>query len=380
MKNNDLDQILQQALSPIEPDKNLNTKIRLKMEEKNMLKVNKKLSIKVATLVATITICLGSITAFAAWKYLSLDAVAEKLNDYNLSSAFNSSNSIKINETQKYGDYKITFLGVISGENLSDSLSKDDKGNINSDRTYAVVAIENADGTPMPSSTDPNYGKTPFFVSPLISGQNPSEYNIITMNGGYSEFVNNGILYRIAECDNVEVFADHDLYLCVSSTSFYDNKAYNYDKQTGKVTRNNNYQGVNALFNLPLDKSKGNKDAADAYLKKLETSWKEDSTDTTDILADSWGTWDEQRLSTDATLDKNSVQTLTPDKDGNIHYFYNNGSTQIDSIILVDALFEKDQFGMSSCMHLSGSEDLEQIQTFTRNKDKTITVAIYNPK
>jgi len=380
MKNDDLDQILQQTLSPIEPNKRLNQKLRIKLEEKNMAVNNKKISIKIAVLVTVLTISLGSITAFAAWKYLSLDKIAEKMNDHNLSSAFNSSNSIKINEIQKYGDYKITLLGVVSGENLSDYLQTNDKCNVSYDRTYAVVAIEKNDGTPMPSSSDSDYGKETFFVSPLISGLDPNKYNIVTMNGGYNEFVQDGIMYRIAECDNVEVFADHDLYVCVNSGTFYDKDAYNYDEQTGKITRNNNYSGVNALFKLPLDKSKSDKNAADEYLKKLETSWAGNPIDSTDSLTNNWGSWDEKRLKTDASLDKKSVQTLTPDKDGYVHYSYNNGSTNLDFIILVSEFFEKDQVGMSPNMHLSGSEKLEEILTFTRNENGTITAAVYIPK
>lgn len=384
MNNNDLDKILQQALSPIEPDENLNKKIRLKLEEKSMGNVKKKLSIKIATLVAAATLILGSVTAFAAWKYLSLGTVAEKVSNHSLSSAFNSSTSIKINETQKYGDYKITLLGIVSGKDLTDFVSMDEHGNIFSDRSYIVVAIENADGKPMPSSKSADYGKQPFFVSPLISGLNPNEYNSTTMNGGYSEFVNDGVLYRIAECDNVEAFADHDLYVCVLSNTFYDNNAYNYNNQTGKITRNNNYDGVNALFNLPLDKSKANKNAADEYIKKLKSSWEENSKEDADTSADIFGTWDEERLKTDATLDKNSVKTLTPDKDGYIHYYYENDFGTQDLTLLVSGFFTEDQVGMSPCMSFTSSnpeehDKFDTITTYTRNKDGTITVAVYIP-
>ncbi len=36
-------------------------------------------------------------------------------------------------------------------------------------------------------------------ASPLIKGQNPSFFNAVTMSGGYSEFVQDGVLYRKLE-------------------------------------------------------------------------------------------------------------------------------------------------------------------------------------
>ncbi len=43
-----------------------------------------------------------------------------------------------------------------------------------------------------------------------------------------------------------------------------------FDEATGEITRNEGYEGVNALFLLPLDKGKADKEKAEAYLKQLE--------------------------------------------------------------------------------------------------------------
>ena len=133
-----------------------------------------------------------------------------------------------------------------------------------------VTAIENADGSPRPDVSDEHYGEDPFFVSPLIKGQNPSIFNAITMVGGYTEYVQDGIQYRITETDNVEMFADRTLYLAVSSGSLYDSNAYQFDEATGEITRTENYEGVNALFHLPLDEKKADQEKADAYIRELE--------------------------------------------------------------------------------------------------------------
>lgn len=76
----------------------------------------------------------------------------------------------------------------------------------------------------MPATSEPEYGQDPFFVSPLIKGLKPWQVNITTMNGGYSEAVIDGIMYRLIECDGVEMFADRGVYLAVSNGSSFSAK------------------------------------------------------------------------------------------------------------------------------------------------------------
>ncbi len=266
----DMDQLLQHALSPEkEPDYWLNQKILQKAEETGtMVKKNRKKLM--AVLVAAGTLMIGSLTTFAAWKYLTPDQAAEILfEDEALSKAFQSEDAIGINETQEHGDYRITLLGVVSGKNLSEHTYWDEEGRIQEDRTYIVTAIENADGTPRPDVSDEDYGMEEFFISPIISGLSPWQYSIMTMGGGYSEDVMDGIQYRLIECDNVDMFADRNLYLCVQSGTFYDNQAYVMDEATGAFSRNESYEGVNALFDLPLDASKADPVAAQAYMEQM---------------------------------------------------------------------------------------------------------------
>lgn len=60
----------------------------------------------------------------------------------------------------------------------------------------------------MAATSDPEFGPDPFFISPLIKGQEPWRANIATMNGGYADTVIDGIMYRLIACDQVEIFAD----------------------------------------------------------------------------------------------------------------------------------------------------------------------------
>ena len=132
-----------------------------------------------------------------------------------------------------------------------------------------VIAIENGNGVPMPDTSDESYGNLEFFASPLIGDFNPAFYNIAGMSGNYTDMTEEGILYRLLECSNVEIFADHDLYLCVSEGMFYDSEAYCYDELTGKISRNENYEGMNALFELPMDIAKADPQKAAEYMAEL---------------------------------------------------------------------------------------------------------------
>ena len=286
-----------------------------------------------------------------------------------------------------------------------------------------VTAIENADGSPRPGTGDADYGKDPFFVSPLVKGQDPALYNAVTMGGGYSEFVQDGIQYRITETDNVEVFADRGLYLAVNSGTFYDNNAYLFEKATGEIARNEAFEGVNALFRLPLDEKKADREKADAYIRKLEKelagaedkpadrnsvedefadrngvgggftdgnsledkSGNEDDTeqnlDKYGLLAKEIEGWTQKDLEQKAELLDDLTQTLTVDEDGYFSYSYQVGADGTDSsggTILAESIFKEGQVGMSESKYIVGGDGKEvYIETFTREKDGTITLKVY---
>ena len=157
-----LEQLLQQALSPNEEPRDwLNQNIVKRAKERERMgKIDKK-RIPAAALMAAAVISVGSLTAAAAWKYLTPDQVAKEAEDIGLAAAFQGEGAISINETQTYGPYKITLLGVVSGENLSKYAASGSTGEIRSDRTYVVTAIENADGTPRPATSEDSYGQDP---------------------------------------------------------------------------------------------------------------------------------------------------------------------------------------------------------------------------
>ena len=395
MKHNlDMDPLLRQALSPKEePNDQLNRNILWKAKETE--EMNKKYfkRIPATAIIAAAVLLVGSVSTVAAWRYLTPEKVAEVLEDEGLIKAFQSKDAILVNESQEYGNYKITLLGVVSGKNLTQYLSADETGNLREDRTYVVTAIENADGTPRPAISEESYLEESFFVSPLIEGLDPNRYNSVTMNGGYSETVQNGVQYRITEVDNVEIFADRPLYLSVNSGTFYDSQAYQFDAASGKITRNEEYEGINALFALPLDASKADPDAAGAYIQKLEkelfSEGEEGDADVSDGADDGSSVlerhnWTEEELEKNAVLLEDLTQVLQPDAQGNYSYSYEIGEDGVGSsgTLSLDVLFEDGQTGMSDHKFVIGGEEGQAayIETYTLNEDKTITLKVYQCK
>lgn len=278
MKN--IDELLQNALSPAE-EMSVDLKTRIITEitgEKELTMENivntesRRKRFPIAAVIAAAALMAISITAFAAWKYLSAKDVAGKLEDEKLTTAFTDQETWIDGETQSCAGYDIALLGLVSGSEISDRLTTHN-GEVYSDRTYAVVAISRTDGTPMPDTSSDDYGEVDFLVSPYFEGLDPKEYNIFSLGaGGYWAFVENGIQYRIVETANIEAFADREVYLGVSEGTFLNRNAYIFHEDTGKITRNEAYSGVNALFILSLDPAKADADKVNIILEKIENN------------------------------------------------------------------------------------------------------------
>lgn len=358
-----LDQLLKAALSSTaEPDEDLNLEIINRVKEKDIMKPVCKKGMKrlpVALVAAAITV-LMTITVYAAWNLLSPKQVAEHIGDKTLAGAFDDKNAIEINKSVVSGGYNFTLLGIVSGKNLSKF--KSSAQDINPDRTYAVVSIAKQDGSSMPDTDDEEYGKVPFFISPLIKGQKPWQVNIASMNGGYSEFVKDGIMYRLIECDGIEMFADRGLYLCISTSNFYDKNAFSYNEETGEVSVKTDYQGANALFDLPLDKTKADHDKAEKYLQNLLKP-SDDSSSGQEASVD----WNKEFA--DGIVIPGSIKEVTYDKNGMACYEFNNNKVSVN----VDYLFDGEQKITSKIVCLSGEGEQKTAIQFSRDADGVIT-------
>ena len=271
MDNIEMDEILKSVLSPLEtPSNELNQRILMKMEEQHSMKWSRRKWIAVAC--AIICILVVPTTIYAAQRLLSPKEVASEVGDNKLSESFEEE-GVETYQTETDGAYRVTYLGYVNGKIMSDRTGS--AWELNPDRTYVATAIERVDGV------DISYMDN-LFVSPIIQGLKPWMYNIATMNGGYVSKIVEGVLYRIIECDNIEIFSDKKLYLIVSDTPFYSVEAYDYDEETGLLKANEAYEGTNILFNMELDTAKADSEKAEAYIKQLEDEWNSQSETTED--------------------------------------------------------------------------------------------------
>lgn len=392
----DIDELLQTALTPTdEPDGKLNDRILRIVKERGKMTGKTKSyrrRIPAAAIAAACILVLCSGTALAVYKYLSPTEVAEEVENDALHKAFLSEDAILVNESQESGGYRVTLLGSVAGRNISDFMVQNDRGEVEDNKIYTVVAIEHADGTPMPDTSSDEYGKQSFYASHYVRGLNPGQYSLMSMGGGYTEFVKEGIQYRLLEMDNIEMFADKGIYVGVSSGTFYDADAYKYDESTGEMSPNAGYAGVNALFTLPVDTAKADPVAAEAYLKELEDFWNDPGEpmekDVTDLAVDEF-----MEMLTPENIDEyaepieSTRQTCTVDEYGNAMYSYeltdDEGAAAGSGGASVESLFPDGKAGMCRKFDYGYSElglaDL-LIDVYILNEDGTITFVLYRPK
>lgn len=408
---NDMDELLKRVLTSEEKPgyafrrRSLERKIMEQVKETESMGQKKKMRIS-AAIAAAAMMAAVSVTAVAAWQYRSAADVAEEVGDGKLAGYFeeqigNSADSEagaaeaekegeqpSVGESQRFGGYEVTFLGMVSGEGLSEYARRSGE-EVLRDRTYCVVAIRKEDGTAM----EPGEGS--FFVSPLISGLDPIWYNAASFGGNFSEFVEGGVLYRLVECDNVTCFADRELYLCVTDTLFYDKALYSYDQESGRLTRNEAYQGLNALFGLEVDASLADEEKARQLIAAVDASMEENTQETeTEIPQAARETEEWMKQITPQNIEQfcvqldNTVQVMTPDQEGYVTWesrLLNEAVSETDECgggKIAPELFFEDGPGMVIYMYSSSEKGMEElkIQTLTLNEDGTVTFAVWVPR
>ena len=385
MNDERLEQLLKQALIPEIKEDDLKMKrktgsssVTHKTVPRRTIKNRRHLPTAVA--VAALLIA-SSVTVFAAWHYLSARDVAMANADEQLASHFEQSNWLSEYETQHCGDYDITLLGVVSGNEISEHLSEDDQGNVDGDRTYIAVAIACADGKPMPDVQSDDFERTQFFVSPYIHGFNPEKYNVYTLSGGVTCFVSDGIQYRLVETDNVEYFADCGIYVGVSDGDMYNKQAYIYDTDTGEILRSETYQGVNALFDLPVNTAKADPVKASGIIAAINDS-EPNGGEYLWILSegDRWlNSLTTENINEKAKPVEDSRKTVTAEE----FIFEESGETSADTDTAAAIMKEyfPDGAGMSGIMAKhTAAMDEAWVETYTLNPDGTITCLRYVPR
>jgi len=265
-KKYDVDMILRKALTSSEtPDPKLiqNLKSELIKEEPILKKTTIRRSFSMAAAIAA-SMVLITATAFAAWQLMKPADIASELGDTVLSAAFDGESAIHINESQTAGGYKFTLMSIVSGNDISD-YSRFYGDQPVRDRTYAVLATQKEDGSPM-NFDELIAGEYSFRIGPLVRGLKP--WQVFISRGGSATIID-GVMYVLIESDDISVFADRGVYIHVS-TGFPGSDVITFHEETGELTPNPSYDGINILFDLPLDKSLADPVKAQEYLERLQ--------------------------------------------------------------------------------------------------------------
>ncbi|MGN0428371.1 MAG: DUF4179 domain-containing protein [Agathobacter sp.] len=395
-----------------EPAPALNRQILERWSKEDRTMKRKHFYPKAAVAACVCVLATGSITAYAAYHFLNPAQIAEEAHNIRLSNVFESDCAIEINETQISNGYRITLLGLVSGENLDAYVPEGKKSEIDRKKTYAAFAIERVDETDIKVDN--------LCISALVSGIPFSDMNNANMGGSLTWFVQDGVLYELYTCDNLEIFADRGVYLGVVDMFGRENAAFHMDEESGAYRKVEDYEGTAALFQLPLDKTLADETAVQQYLEELkkeeaENSKESESSEETVISEENesaeaetlkenenpveyedskeaehaaireWlHTLTKENLDDYFVINKESILTAYPDQNGWIDFgsYYDSylECTVYGATGFLDYMIEEDEN-----MRISGygmSDDISdlRISVIFRNEDGSFTTAVYKAK
>ena len=384
----ELDEFLKENLLPdCVPEKSLNASIVKKVKgTQNMKHRTWKLSVAAAIAILVV----GSASAYAAYRYLTPSQVVDQMTeDGALAKAFESKDAITVNETQKTAGYDITLMGIVSGKNLSSVTSEA----VDQKKTYAVAAIAREDGKAMPDTTDDNYQT--FCVSALIHGKSFQNVNNAALNAEVTSFVQDGVQYELLECDNLEIFANKDVYMGIVESFGNESQAFTMNKKTGDYTVNKDFDGMKALFTIPLDKSKADDAAAEQYFERLGEKENAKSAEENKAASNAGSKSEESRLTSEWEQKLTKFRTLASKKaqayvkkhaevvvqetcnagaDGSIHVKSDAGESDYN-VSTYTKVGVENVISFSSDGTFAGTYG----ETITPNEDGTYTYTVYRP-
>lgn len=225
---------------------------------------SKKMAVLIAACVALLAV---SVSAAVMW--LTPAQVAEEYGQSLLAEAFSGPDAIELNETVESGDFSITLLGLVSGRNL-DTLNPD----LETDHTYSVLALRRLDGEPLENETF-DFGR--YTMTPLVAGTSPAAVNNWTLDAGAGGMAKDGVYYYLLDTASIEMFADRTVYMAFYEGFAPSNTIFTV-AEDGTITFADDFAGVHALFTLPLDPSKADPAAAEAFLNENDLGWTNERT------------------------------------------------------------------------------------------------------
>lgn len=226
-------------------------------KENTMMRFGNK---KKAALLTAAAMALLAVSVSAAVLLLTPAQVAEHHNQPLLAEAFAGPDAVEINKTVESGDFSVTLLGLVSGEDLDIRNGRD--ADIVTAHTYAVLALERLDGAPLETET---FDFSSYTMTPLAAGYAPTAVNNWTLNAGASGFARDGVYYYLLDTTSLEIFADHTVYMAFYEGGAPSNAIFAV-AEDGTIAFREDFAGAHALFTLPLDPAKADPDAAAALV------------------------------------------------------------------------------------------------------------------
>ena len=218
-------------------------------ERKDDLMSNRKRPLKVAVLVVAAILVL-SMGAYAVISLLSASQVAEQIGDKELVTFFEDNYFEPV--TVKGEEYSVTFMGVAPGESFY--TYEEDGPLVSENRTYAVWAVYRNDGEPLDQMAG-----SPIQVIPVVDGYRAE--SIFWLGVSASGLSKDGVLYYLYDYTDLEVFADRRVALMAFEGMFPGPEILTANDK-GEIVYAENYNGFKAVFELPLDESKADPEAA----------------------------------------------------------------------------------------------------------------------
>lgn len=217
-------------------------------------KMNTRKFMRISVMITAIVVVLAA-TAFALTVFLTPKEVAAKAGNNELASAFDSKGAVNINKSVNTGDFTVTLHGIVSGKGLT-SFDREAEA----DRSYIVASVAYTDGRKIEE-----VGETGMIFTPLVSGYKPWQVNAWTLKGGSNSFLYEGVNYFVFECEDLEIFSDHTVYLAAYEGQAPSAEIFSYSA-SGDITFKESFDKPHAMFTLPLDAKKASPDAAKKLL------------------------------------------------------------------------------------------------------------------
>lgn len=212
--------------------------------------------IKALPIVAALAAVL-TISAAAVMLWLTPSQTAQMLDDPTLAAAFESDDAIILDQIAESEGYTFRLAGVVSGKGLSDYAT-----DLNEEKTYVVASMSYTDGTPIKEAG------FDFVFTPLVAGYQPRSVNTWTLGGSAGAFVHEGTAYYLYELSSIEMFADRTVYFAIYEGFAPDTQTFDM-AEDGSISFAEDYEGPHALFTIPLDESKADPEAVDAFFNKI---------------------------------------------------------------------------------------------------------------